>query len=588
MIEERFMNNAENKFTGLVHPIENSFNEEINAIKQHLQNAGFSADDSNWLVDVFKMSDCFGCPSENSLFRENFTDSFEDLFPKIVERLNTESIEIAKDRQTSLALLFSCMLNLGIVGGYPIWFHANIGADASENVGWINEFQKHANFQVQELDWDKLNTMTQLDGLLSCLFPTDVPYDQIVDLERLDPKPRLRRSSNDKIDFVQLEFWFSWRFKDNDTRCEKIKLEKLLVTFSLFSDDVLGEKILGLINAIDYAMWKGTITLPFEERLDPLNDGWKTVASELIPFIELLDCRKPESVKEPSTLLKAWWHLARHIFSWSKGGLESELSEDLKSKLIESTSRHIGILRSVLRDTPEKFEDSSVFDFYNKAFYVLLSFAEPWGRIRPLLLAFTEMTKQAVASDLRTWKEIDSSDDPPAKYSRVPNWIEVAMYPQNLKNEIKRDPYLQELREEFAKFCLGRLRTKERNDSKEYKNKDFVEPRPEWRQCYVQALKSLRVNPGGRGHKALFWLLNNDPNETVRELAKKAHKQVRHLDRDKPNLDKGASPRRPLFEAFWWLRQAHLITLGIEIDHAGAMRTRRKELHRTREKDDLL
>ena len=578
------MNNAEDKFTGLVHPTENSLKEEIVVIKQHLQNAGFSADDSNWLVDVFKMSDCFGDSSGDSLFREKFTDSFEESFPMIAEKLNTESFEIAKDRQTRLALLFSCMLNFGIVGDYPIWFHANIGVDASDNVEWIKEFLNHANFQVQELDCDKLSTMTQLDGLLSCLFPTDVPYDQIVDLERLEQKPRLRRSSNDKIDFVQLEFWFSWRFKDNDTRCKKIKLEKLHPFYTNLSDDVLGEKILGLINAIDYAMWKGSISLPFEERLDPLNDGWKTVASELIPFLELLNNRKPESVKEPSTLLKAWWHLARHIFSWSMG--ESELSEDLRSKLLESASRHLGILRSVLRDTPEKFEDSSVFDFYNKAFYVLLCFAPPWKRIRPLLLAFTEMTKQAVASDLRTWKEIDSSDDPPAKYSRVPNWIEVAMYPQNLKNEIKRDPYLQELREEFAKFCLGRLRTKERNDSKEYKNEDFVEPRPEWRQCYVQALKALRVNPGGRGHKALFWLLNNDPNETVRELAKKAHKQVRHLDRDKPNLDAGASPRRPLFEAFWWLRQAHLITLGIKIDHPGAMRTRRKELHRTREKDD--
>ena len=178
-----------------------------------------------------------------------------------------------------------------------------------------------------------------------------------------------------------------------------------------------------------------------------------------------------------------------------------------------------------------------------------------------LLLAFTEMTEQAVARDLRTWREHDSTENPPQPYARVPNWIEVAMYPQNLKSELTEDPYLQGLREEFAKFCLGRLRTKGKNKKAAYTNEDFVEPRPAWRWCYVQALAALRVNPGGRGHRALFWLLNNDPDETVKELAKKAHKQVRHLDRDKPNLDEGASPRRPLFEAFWWLRQAHLITL---------------------------
>jgi hypothetical protein len=107
-----------------------------------------------------------------------------------------------------------------------------------------------------------------------------------------------------------------------------------------------------------------------------------------------------------------------------------------------------------------------------------------------------------------------------------------------------------------------------------------------WRQCYVQALAALRVNPGGRAHRTLFWLLNNDPDETVKGLAKRAHKHVRHLDRHKPNLEEGASPRRPLFEAFWWLRQAHLMTLGVEIDRDGARRTHQKELHRTQEKDD--
>ena len=162
------------------------------------------------------------------------------------------------------------------------------------------------------------------------------------------------------------------------------------------------------------------------------------------------------------------------------------------------------------------------------------------------------------------------------------------MYPQNLQDELRRDPYLQDLREEFATFCLGRLKTKAKTQTDDYTDADFTEPRPMWRQCYVQALAALRVNPGGRAHRTVFWLLNNDPDATIRSLAKKAHKRIRHLDRKKSNLDEGASPRRPLFEAFWWLRQAHLLTLGKEIDESGAMRTRRKELHRTREKDDRL
>ena len=73
------------------------------------------------------------------------------------------------------------------------------------------------------------------------------------------------------------------------------------------------------------------------------------------------------------------------------------------------------------------------------------------------------------------------------------------MYPQNLRVELEKDPYLQGLREEFAKFCLGRLRTRGKNKGSGYTHADFVEPRPVWRGGYIQAFKALRVNPGD-GH----------------------------------------------------------------------------------------
>ena len=578
---------AENSLSGFVNPSDDFSEEAI--IKEHLQNAGFSETDSDWLVDVFKRQDCFGDPKRPFAFRENFTDLFDQHFPSIVEKL-TEAVQIEKDRQISLGLLFSCMLKLGIVGHYPVWFLPNVGREESDDStgipGWIGEFQKHAKFSDPHLDWDQLKELTHFDDLLLFLLPEGASLDREVNLERLDPIPRTRWSSNDSYDSKDLEFWFIWRFGDDEKRRDKVQLDTLLKDFRDFSDDDLADKTLGILNAINNAMRSLPPPLRQEKRLDPLNDGWRAVAYELIPFLELLNNREPDLNQERSPLVKAWWHLSKIIYSWSMGGLESELPDELRNRLVESASRHIGILRSVLRDAPEVFEDEEVRDFYDKAFYVLLSFAPPWKRLKPLLLAFTEMTEQAVARDLRTWREHDSTDNPPPIYSRVPNWIEVAMYPQNLKRELEKDPYLQGLREEFAKFCLGRLRTKKKNKNAAYINEDFVEQRPAWRSCYVQALAALRVNPGGRGHRTLFWLLNNDPDETVRELAKRAHKRVRHLDRGKPNLDEGASPRRPLFEAFWWLRQAHLITLGVEVDSSGAMRTRRRELHRTREKDD--
>ena len=578
----------------LVIPSEDSEKEEISVVKQCLADAGFSSADQEWLVELFKRSDCFGDSTGKSVFRHDEFGAFGD---DLLGGLNTlkEWVQIEEDKvdQTFLAFLFSSMLGFG-PGGISTLLPNNTHekSNGSRDIPqWVSEFQKHAAFCVKRLDLNKLhkgspNAVFDFDGLLFFLFPEDIPFMQKVDLELLNPVRRQSLSSNDFKNFSELEYWLIWRFSANAERCEKVRLDTLLPIFSKFSDDDLGNKVLGLLNAIDYGMTIGSWNSASGERLDPLNDGWRVVAHELIPFLELLNDRQPELNQERSLLLKAWWHLSYVIYSWVKGDLESELSDDLKNKLIESASRHIGILRSVLRDTPEEFENEDVRDFYDKAFYVLLSFAPPWKRLKPLLLAFTEMTKQAVSSDLRTWKEHDSTEDPPQPYARVPNWIEVAMYPQNLKSELEKDPYLQKLREEFAKFCLGRLRTKVKDKESDYTDEDFVEPRAKWRWCYVQALAALRVNPGGRGQKTLFWLLNNDPDETVKELAKKAHKKVRHLDRGKPNLDEGASPRRPLFEAFWWLRQAHLITLGEDVDPAGAMRTRRRELHRTREKDD--
>ena len=586
------MNKAEKNISSLILNLDDASSEK-EAIKQDLQKVGFSDDDQEWLVEFFKRSDTFGAPSGASVFREHFEDGLEIALGMIKEK-----VQIAKDRQTALVLLFSLMLDFG--PGSNTWLLPNDKLDTSSNPsshpGWIGEFQRHAKFCAQSLDRDKLdefskNAVFYVNDLLIFLFPDLL--NQIVDLSLLSP---IRRSggSNNFDDRKQLEYWLEWRFEDNEKRCDTIRLDTLLQPFSDFPEDVLGDKILGLRNAIYDAM--GPRSTSSGEYLNPVGDGWRVVAHELIPFLELLTAKEPDLNQERSSLLKAWWHLANVIYGWSMGGLESELSAELRNRLVGSAAKHIGILRSVLRNTPEVFEgeDSTgtVSDFYQEAFYILLNFAPPWKCLKPLLLTFTGMTVQAVTSDLRAWPELGREEKLPYPYSRVALWVAMTMYPQNLRDELDGDPYLQGLREEFATFCLERLKTKGKQkvsgEGKQFTDKDFVEPRPLWRQGYVQALAALRVNPGGRAHRTLFWLSENDPDETVRDLAKRAHKRIRHLDRKNPNLDVGASPRRPLFEAFWWLRQAHLLHLGITPDPAGAIRTRRRELHRTQEKDDRL
>lgn len=578
------MSKAENGRNGLVFPSkDDSYSEEL---KQHLKDTGFCEADQAWLVQVFERPDCFGNSDTNSdsIFKDGFEDSFEYVLPSILEDLE-EQVQTEEDRQIRLAFLFSAMLGFG-PRSLSETMQPNTKPVKSDGVWdipqWADEFRRHAKFCAERLDWNKLkSSIRKLDDLTPFLSPKGVPLDQIVDLDLLEPTQRRSWSHDDSIDPKGLEFWLIWRFEASSERCNTIRLHTLLQKFADFPEDVLGDKILGLLNAIHNAM---NISVSSEERLDALNDGWRVVARELIPFLDILNEKQPESNLERSSLIKAWWRLAKVIYSRSMGGLESELSIEFRNRLVESAARHIGMLRAVLRDSPKVFEEKNlageVSDFYRKAFDILLNFADPWKCLKPLLLAFTEMNVPAVASDLRSWGE-HGKEVPPHPYSQVPYWIGIAMYPQNLRAELDRDPHLQDLREAFAKFCLGRLKTKEDET-------DFVEPRPIWRQCYVQALTVLRVNPGGRAHRTLFWLSKNDPDEECRRLAKRAHRQIRHINRKKPNLELGASPRRPLFEAFWWLRQAHLVTLGKEIDEAGAMRTRRKELHRTREKDDHL
>ena len=255
-----------------------------------------------------------------------------------------------------------------------------------------------------------------------------------------------------------------------------------------------------------------------------MNEGWQLVAQELLPFLNLLSAKEPDLCQERSTLLKAWWHLANVIHGWSMGGFESELSAELRNRLVGSAAKHIGILRSVLRDTPKVFKDENstgpVSDFYQEAFYILLNFAAPWKCLKPLLLAFTQMNKRAVTSDLRAWHEYGRDEKPPDPYSECStvdcndnvspepagwNWTGIRIYKNCGKS--------------LLNFVLNVLKQKEKRQAssgdKQFSDKDFVEPRPVWRQCTTfKHWQRCALTPVDGRMETLFWLSQNDLNET--------------------------------------------------------------------------
>ncbi len=72
------MHKAEKSLSGLVFPSDDSEEEEISIVKQHLAEVGFSTADQEWLVRVFKRPDCFGDPTGKPGFRHDEFEAFSN------------------------------------------------------------------------------------------------------------------------------------------------------------------------------------------------------------------------------------------------------------------------------------------------------------------------------------------------------------------------------------------------------------------------------------------------------------------------------------------------------------------------------
>jgi hypothetical protein len=145
-----------------------------------------------------------------------------------------------------------------------------------------------------------------------------------------------------------------------------------------------------------------------------------------------------------------------------------------------------------------------------------------------------------------------------------------------LGRELRHDEELHELRRNIGKFCIDRLKTRDKRNPEALNNAAFVEPDPNWRAAYAHAYRALRPSLGERERDVLAWSQDHDPDESVREAAKLAHEVTRRGR----GLPENTSPRHVVFAAFWWLRQAHVLALGESPDARGAQRTYRKEMRR--------
>jgi hypothetical protein len=103
----------------------------------------------------------------------------------------------------------------------------------------------------------------------------------------------------------------------------------------------------------------------------------------------------------------------------------------------------------------------------------------------------------------------------------------------------------------------------------------YAEPSPLFRYAYARALADLGVK-GERGHfyeKALLADQENDPSPDVQGQLKRTIKRLNLLrDSISPNHH-----TQRLCEAFWWIRQAHLLSLGQPVNKEESQKVRIQE-----------
>lgn len=272
----------------------------------------------------------------------------------------------------------------------------------------------------------------------------------------------------------------------------------------------------------------------------------------------------------------------RHVwlrFAWmAVDGSTDWVPPALRTELVRAAADDIGKLRPHLRRaSPEDARVVAELDPHVRScIFLLFKLGSLWQATKPLVLAFRATRARAIGYDLRYWNT-GKPDDPPTPWKVFPRSL-INMLHHYMRQEQQRDPELEALRAEFALFCLGRLKSRSRADGETLPGEaGLVEADPAWREGFVQAVRALRVNPKGKGHHVLNWTRQHDTDAGVREVAAEAHAELRH----QPSLPKGMSPRRAVFDALWWLRQAHLASLGETMDRDGANRTREEEVRRT-------
>jgi hypothetical protein len=315
---------------------------------------------------------------------------------------------------------------------------------------------------------------------------------------------------------------------------------------------------------------------PYLSGVMPNADVILAMMDSLMPFtMDMWDVYK----KNPENIHALQVCLQLFAMNYNPDDIPVEVPE----KLSKIADKFLGVLRTRINENIDRNELEFIAEMTRDSAVFMTKFKNPWAPLKSLLLIVRELKSSPVTSDLRHWEGEDGDEMPDVKYCWIPRTIS-NLVKDNYWPEKTKDKKLTNLRADFAKFCLSRLKTRDGIEKTEgFVDCDFYEVDPGWRYAYIRALRNLRINPEGKGHLILEFCRKNDPSEKVRDAANPAYKELRHND----GIPEDMSPQIAILGAFWWIkRQSFINTKGIDqLDEKGAQKNYKKEVGYVKEKE---
>jgi hypothetical protein len=246
------------------------------------------------------------------------------------------------------------------------------------------------------------------------------------------------------------------------------------------------------------------------------------------------------------------------------------------SAIPEESDRLVGIARQSINDLRIKLRDdepltSTDLDILQPAVLLAGHLDGWWKALKHTVLMTRHLRNAAIGPDLTPRSAVDRS------YVGIPLAFQNAVY-----RVMSADDH-DTLRRDMAIGLIDYLKPRrasqrERDDTVEDTTRpgydiNLKEPDPLWREAYIRALKDLGVKqkaPGKTFHSVLQKIAQSDRSEKVRKAAEDTDRELNGL---RSHWASGSSKRR-ISQAWWWIKQAHMISLNVEINRGEANRTR--------------